>query len=31
MAEKTVIAAEIKVETGNSAKTVGDLKKRYKV
>ena len=27
MAEKTVIAAEIKVETGNSAKTVGDLKK----
>ena len=27
MAEKTVIATEIKVETGNSAKTVGDLKK----
>ena len=27
MAEKTVIAAEIKVDTGNSAKTVGDLKK----
>ena len=27
MAEKTVIAAEIKVETGNSSKTVGDLKK----
>jgi len=27
MADKTVIAAEIKVETGNSAKTVGDLKK----
>jgi hypothetical protein len=27
MSEKTVIAAEIKVETGNSAKTVGDLKK----
>ena len=26
MAEKTVIAAEIKVDTGNSAKTVGDLK-----
>lgn len=27
MAEKTVIAAEIKVEKGNSSKTVGDLKK----
>jgi hypothetical protein len=27
MADKTVIAAAIKVETGNSAKTVGDLKK----